>query len=360
MLAATAFLAGLAVVGATLLSALRTIVLPRAARSLLTAGVFRGTARVFRVVAGPGRSYQWRDRVYALYAPISLVLMAVAWVVAVWLGFIGMFWATGYGTLRDSLWVSGSSLLTLGIAPLDGTFHRLLGFTEALFGLGLVALLISFLPSLYSAFSRREQLVALLEVRAGSPPSAVEMLIRFHRIGWRESLSSEWERWEAWFNDLDESHTSYPALVWLRSPQSHRSWVTAAGTVLDAAALWLSSVDHRRDPTAALCLRSGYLALRRVAGYFGIAFDPDPRPTDPVAVTRGEFEEALEALAEAGLAVHADHDQAWRDFAGWRVNYDAVLLTLAELTIAPYAPWTSDRSGPGHRRPRLTRWWNRP
>ena len=88
---------------------------------------------------------------------------------------------------------------------------------------------------------------------------------------------------------------------------------------------------------------AGYIALRRIAEYFEVVYDPEPKPGDPISIAQSEFDEAYDALAAAGLSLNSDRVQAWRDFAGWRVNYDAVLLALAELTIAPYAPWSSDR-----------------
>lgn len=127
--------------------------------------------------------------------------------------------------------------------------------------------------------------------------------------------------------------------------------MTAAGAVLDAAALVVSTIDGERDPEAQLLIRSGYVSLRRLASYFGLAFDPDPRPDDPISVTREEFDEACERMAGAGVKLRADRDQAWRDFAGWRVNYDAVLLGLAGYTMAPPAPWSSDRATPWHHPP---------
>lgn len=204
--------------------------------------------------------------------------LAGVWLLSILAGYTAIFWATGYGSLADAWWVSGSSLLTLGAAPITSTFHRSLAFTEAAIGFGLVALLVSFLPSLYGAFSRREAAVAMLDVRAGTPPSAVEMLIRFERIDWSDFLSEQWLAWETWVSDLDESHTTYPMLVWLRSPVAERSWLTAAGAVLDATNLRISVVDRGRDPRAEICIRSGFIALRRIADFFGIAYDPDPDP----------------------------------------------------------------------------------
>ncbi|MGH2520419.1 MAG: hypothetical protein ACRDF8_11480, partial [Chloroflexota bacterium] len=154
----------------------------------------------------------------------------------------------------------------------------------------------------------------------------------------------DWEQWEVWFANIEESHTSLSALSFFRSPRPERSWVTAAGAVLDAAALHLSTVDVPRDAAAALCIRAGFIALRRIADFFDIAYDANPRPDDDISVERDEFDDACDRLAEAGIALRPDRDQAWHDFVGWRVNYDVVLVGLAGLTRAPQAPWSSDRS----------------
>jgi hypothetical protein len=147
-----------------------------------------------------------------------------------------------------------------------------------------------------------------------------------------------------WFADIEESHTSLAALVFFRSPQPDHSWVTAAGAVLDAAAIAASTLDIPRDAQADLCLRAGYLALRRIADFFKVPHNSDPQPGDPISISREEYEAACEQLANSGVPLKPDRDQAWRDYAGWRVNYDTVLLALAAITAAPYAPWSSDRS----------------
>jgi hypothetical protein len=148
----------------------------------------------------------------------------------------------------------------------------------------------------------------------------------------------------AWFTEVQETHTSYGSLSFFRSPNPHRSWVTAAGAVLDTAAIRLAVLDIPFTPSAPLCIRSGYLALREVAGFYGFDYDDSPAPDDPISVAREEFDDLCDKLAEAGVPVRPDRDQAWRDFAGWRVNYDRVLITLAGFVMAPYAPWVSDRS----------------
>jgi hypothetical protein len=169
------------------------------------------------------------------------------------------------------------------------------------------------------------------------------MLKRHQRIHGIDRLHELWQSWEVWFAEVAESHTSLAALVFFRSPKPEHSWVTAAGAVLDAAALAVSTVEIPHDVQADLCIRAGYLALRSVADFFRFPYDPNPRPDDPISVTRQEFDAACAELADQGLPLKANRDQAWRDFAGWRVNYDAVLLALADLTMAPPAPWSSDR-----------------
>jgi hypothetical protein len=239
----------------------------------------------------------------------------------------------------------------LGFENPKGLSQLLLSFTEAATGVGLIALLITYLPSQYATFNRREVAVALLEVRAGTPPSGPNMIERYHRINWEGGLTQVWKDWEQWFADLEETHTSLPALSFFRSPRPERSWVTAAGAVLDAASLRASTLGGPRDPEAELCVRAGYVALRHLADFFYIEHDPNPAPDDPISVSREEFDEVYDRLRNIGVDLKEDRDQAWRDFAGWRVNYDQVLVKLAGLTMAPQAPWSSDRAVPYRRAP---------
>ncbi|HLF27645.1 MAG TPA: hypothetical protein VJG32_15020 [Anaerolineae bacterium] len=338
------FILGIAVVSATILSAIHTFVLPRSANVLITRIVFRTVRRVFELRLRRAQTYADRDRIMALYAPFGLLALPFAWLVLVLIGYMGMFRALGIGSWYEAFRTSGSSLLTLGFAAVDGLWLTMLAFSEAAIGLVLVALLIAYLPTMYAAFQRRETEVTKLEVRAGSPPSALEMIARFHRLHGFDGLGPLWATWETWFTDVEESHTSLAALVFFRSPQPEHSWVTAAGTVLDTAAMINSAIDTPRDIRADLCIRAGYLALRHIADFFRVPYNADPKPDDPISLSREEFEAACDDLAGRGIPLKPDRDRAWRDFAGWRVNYDTVLLALAALTMAPYAPWSSDRS----------------
>lgn len=340
---AVAFGAGVALVLATLLSAIRTFVLPRASRDPISSAVFRVVQLPFNLITRMAGSYATRDGLLGYLAPIALVVLLPVWLMLIFVGYVAIFWSLGVNSFYEAFRDSGSSLLTLGFAPIEGYVRSSVAFSEATIGLLLVALLIAYLPTMYAAFARRETSVTLLEVRAGRPPSATEMIERYTRIHGLVNLNELWRNWEAWFADIEESHTSLPALVFFRSPQPSYSWVTAAGTVLDTASLVLAAVEVPYDAQAALCIRAGYLALQRIAGYFSLPLDPSPNPLARTSITRADFDSACVELASHGVPLKPDLEQGWRDFNGWRVNYDSALLGLARLVKAPVAPWTSDR-----------------
>ena len=290
--------AGVAITFAVLDSALRTFVLPRGSRTTLTRAVFVAVRGVFGLVVRSERLELRvpRDRAMALYAPVGLLALVFVWMTMVMIAYMLMFRALSVDTWEEAFRLSGSSFFTLGfVSPPNNTLSYALAFTEAGAGLGLLALLIAYLPTIYNA-------------------------------------------------ELEETHTSLAVLSFFRSPQPDRSWVTAAGAVLDGASLYNSVMAVPFSPNAGACVRGGFGALRAIATYYDIPFDPDPAPTDPISIAREEFDEACRLFEDAHLPMRDDRDQAWRDFQGWRVNYDSVLLALAGLTMAPYAPWSSDRS----------------
>lgn len=348
-------IAGAAFVIAAIGSAVKTVVLPRASASRITRSVFLMLRWVFRVVAKPSMSFDRRDRILGAYAPLGLMATLAAWLTLVLTGFTLIYWATEHTDWRAAFELSGSSLFTLGFSRPEHLDGMMLVFLEAAIGLFLLALLITYLPSIYSAYSRREVGITALEVRAGSPPSAMEMIWRYWRLERMPQIHEVWVEWQRWFVEVEETHTSHPAVIFFRSSHPEHSWVTSAGAVLDGAALVLSSIDIPRDVEAEFCIRAGYLCLRGIADYFQIPYDPDPRPDDPISIRRDEWEAVLSELETLGVALKSDRDQAWRDFAGWRVNYDTVLLALARLTEAPPALWSSDRGGGERVRPPVFR-----
>jgi hypothetical protein len=337
-----AFAAGAYVVYAVLMSAIITFVLPRAAQTRISRVVFIAVRNVLDLLAPDSREYHERDQLFAMQAPMSLVSLPVVWLLLVLGGFTLMNWAIVFD-LREAFVASGSSMFTLGFAKPDRLITTVLSFLEAAIGLGLLALLISYLPTIYAGFSRRETQVALLEALAGSPPTPVALLARAYRIGYSDRLDQLWRTWEEWFADIEETHTSLSAIIFFRSPDPDRSWVTAAGCVLDSAALLASTLDRPPSSEAQLCIRAGFVALRRITDFFGFPHNDEPRPDDPISVTREEFDEVYEELARTNVPLKADRDQCWRDFRGWRVNYDTVLRFLAGLTMAPPHQWSGDR-----------------
>jgi hypothetical protein len=337
-------LVGVAAVVMVVDAAVRTFVVPRGTVVFITAAVFRSLRRVFDIIGSPRRGYDWLDRVWALYAPTALLALPTVFLVIVFFGYACIFAGLEHNGWREAFETSGSSLFTLGFVHPPDLPSVFITFTEAAIGLGLLALVIAYLPTIYSSFSRREIAVTDLSIRAGTPPTALEWLTRAHLTGFLDDMDKFWDAWLMWFTEVQETHQSNGALAYFRSPNPNRSWVTASGAVLDTAAIRLSALDMPWTPNAPLCIRSGFVALREIAGFFGFDYDPDPAPDDPISVARSEFDELCDTLAARGVALKPDREQAWRDFAGWRVNYDAVLLALAAMVRAPYAPWISDRS----------------
>ena len=331
------FILGLGGVVRVVFSAVRTLVVPRGVNDGLSRFAFRTIRGAFTFVARSSRPYEFRDRVMAYYGPVALVLLPAFWLILLAISFAAMFWAIGL-PVDEAAVVSGSSLLTLGFDRPGVPGGDVLSFAEAAIGLGVVALLVSYLPTIYGSFSRRELLVNLLEVRADSPPSPVVMITRMDRLAGLGDLHDLWVRWEQWFAELEETHTSLPVLVFYRSQQSNHSWVNASGAMMDAAAIVRSAVAIDRDVQADLMIRAGYLALRRIADYFDIDYEPQPLATTGTSIDRRRFDEALAVLEASDVPLVPDRDQAWLDFNGWRVNYDTVLRALERLTMAP-TPW---------------------
>ncbi len=347
-----AAVAGVVLVVLAFRSVIRTFVLPRSARDGIARYMFALMRLAFAPATHPRRAYATRDGALALLAPVSLLAMLGVWLLLVLLGYGLIYWAIGLGSLEESLMFSGSSLTTLGFVAAKTVPQATLAVSEAIAGLTLVALLIAYLPTMYAAFSKRETAVTMLVARAGNPPSGVQMILRHHRLGRLERMDDLWREWEVWFAELQETHTSLAALAFFRSPQPTHSWITAAGALLDAAALRASTLDLPREPQAELTIRAGFLALQAIADFFNVPYNPLPEPTDPITVRRDEFDDAYDELAAAGVPLR-DRDEAWRGFAGWRVNYDVPLVAIARIVVAPPAPWSSDRSLLLHPRKRV-------
>lgn len=323
-------------------SAIRSFIVPRGLVDPLTRALFITMRSVFAPLVSSHR-LATRERVLAYYAPVTLLTLPVVWLALLLVGYSAIYWALGASSWHTAVTMSRESLLAFGSTSSEIPAGTIVAFSETVLSLLLAAILVSYLPAMYSAFSQREAAVTGLETRAGSPPTPLEMLTRYFLIQGLNEIGEVWTTWRAWFEVVEESHTALLPLVVYRSPQPDRSWVTAAGAVLDAAAITAAALNRPRDPQAELCIRAGYLCLRRIAQHFGIPCSSDPSPTDPISVSRAEFDAVYDSLAELGIPLKPDRDQVWRDFGGWRVNYDVPLVALAVFTFAPPAPWSSDR-----------------
>jgi hypothetical protein len=334
-------------------SVIGTVVVPRRIRSRLIRTVALVVNAAFHFVADSFDSYEPRDRILAAQAPIQLILHVVAWLGVFELGFALLLWPSmGSAGLAGAFALAGSSLCTLGyLAPHSGG-PRGLTDIAALVGLGTVALQIGYLPTLYAAFNRREALVTMLDSRAGVPSWGPELLARTHyglgsgvsAMGTLPELFEDWERWSA---DVSESHATYLALTNFRSPRPLSSWLTAQLAVLDAAALYLALVpDAPGAVSARLCLRGGFSCLSTIARARGSAIPEEADPNDGISLTYEEFVAAIDRLASVEFPLERSSEEAWLDFVGWRINYEAAAYAIARVIDAPPALWSGPRRHP--------------
>jgi hypothetical protein len=333
---------GIVVLVANAGSVIKVLIVPRSASGLVTRPM-RMVRAGFRRVALLARSYTAMDSILATSEPVALLVLLATWLTVAIAGFTMVNWAIGDATLGTAFSEAGSSLFTLGFTLGHNSGSHVVDFIAAGTGLVLVALQIAYLPTIYSAYNRRETLVTLLESRAGAPAWGPELLIRHQLVGLIDNLPSLFGDWERWAADVAESHTSYPSLLYLRSPRARNSWVVSLIAVMDAAALTLA-IDPKGAPIEArMCVRMGFTCLRDIAQVTGIPFDPDPDPDQPITLPFEEFEAACAHLREIGYPTSRPFEEAWPQFRGWRVNYEDVAYALASALNAPPARWTGPR-----------------
>jgi len=312
--------------------------------------VFEANRTVFHLVANRIGSYERRDRVLAVQAPVQLILQIVGWLALYELGFGLLIWPFDGGAgLGGAMEQAGSALCTLGFLAPRTSGVAALDALAALAGLGTVALQIGYLPTLYGAFNRREALVTMLDSRAGVPSWGPELIARTHYgLGTGVSTVAElpalFEAWEQWSADVSESHTTYLPLVWFRSPRPLSSWVTAQLAVLDAAALYLALLPNASGlMQARLCLRGGFTCLSNIARALRIPIPENADPNDGISLTYEDFVGAVERLRSVDFPLERPIQDAWLDFLGWRVNYEAAAYALAWVVDAPPALWSGPR-----------------
>ena len=259
---------GVALIVLVALDAFETIVLPRrVTRRIRLALIFYRTARLGWVfLSHLFRSGSRRDAFLGYVGPLSLLGLLLFWAVLFVFGFALLLWGLALPlnaldhaiSFLTYLYLSGTTFFTLGlgdITPVPG-LGRFLVVSEVAFGFVFLALVISYVPVIYQAFSRRERRISLLDAQAGSPPTAVELLCRNSAVTHPEELRTLLHEWEVWCADILESHLSYPILAYYRSQHEQQSWVEALTLILDSCALILTSIQdvmrhigqHRRNP----------------------------------------------------------------------------------------------------------------
>ncbi|MGA1982629.1 MAG: potassium channel family protein [Acidobacteriaceae bacterium] len=272
-----ALIAGLLFCLSAVLDAFQTIILPRrpVGRFRITKLFYILTWTPWSWVARHIRNPKAREQIYSTFGPASLLLLLIVWALLLTTGFGLIFFGlrtpfadtmadtSALARLRTDLYVSGTSLFTLGLGDVlpRSLTARALIVVESGTGLGFVALVIGYVPVLYNSFSRREVSVALLDARAGSPPTSTELLRRHSFLGGQEALVVlliEWERWSA---ELLESHISYPILCYYRSQHDNQSWLSALTAMLDSCALLISVVPGTASRQAQLTFAMGRHAL---------------------------------------------------------------------------------------------------
>lgn len=346
---ALAFAAGLVCLFIVLLDAFQTIILPRRAT-----GRFRLTRLFYVVTWAPWafvvrrvRTPRKREAAFSYFGPLSLILLLVVWAAGLTLGFGLLYFALGspfHDTLAGrgfmpDLYVSGTTVFTLGmgdVTPLSaGT--RALVILEAGTGLGFLAVIMGYFPVLYSAFSRREASISLLDARAGSPPTAAELMRRHSYEGSAPALSAlllEWERWSA---ELLESHISYPLLCYFRSQHSNQSWIAALTAMLDTSALLIAGVQGHEARQAQLTFAMARHAVVDLAQIFRL--EPVMHGADRLPPER--YEQLYTLLCHSGVRVCRDGRSVER-LRELRVMYEGYAQALSEYLAMPLPPWIAN------------------
>jgi hypothetical protein len=347
-----AAVAGGALVIAAWTSVLGTLFVPRRTGNRLTQLTDRIVNWAFIVATGAVDDYRRRERVLVAQGPMSLIAQFVAWLGISYIGFTLLLWPFLTDGITRALAVAGSSMTGVGFPGPTGTVPPVILFAAATTGLVIVAPQIAYLPSLYGAYNRREADISVLNARAGGPAWGPELLARTHYAlgsgaSTLDTLPDLYEQWERWAFDIADSHSAYPPLVRFRSPSLLTSWVTSLLAVLDSAALYLAlAPDSAPTVPARLCLRGGFICLNRITRAMGIYLPDEPDPAAGIGLTYDEFLDAVARLREVDFPIERDPADAWPEFVGWRVNYEAAAYALAAATDAVPALWSGPRRTP--------------
>ena len=332
-----------------LLDAFQTIILPRraAGRLRLTRIFYILTWIPWRFVAVRISHPRKRETALSFYGPLSLIFLLVVWACGMVFGFSLIYYALGspfsdslqpIGYLSD-LYISGTNFFTLGLG--DVTPHaeiaRVLSTCEAGTGFGFLAIVMGYFPVLYGAFSRREVSISLLDARAGSPPTAAELMRRHSFEGAEDALSSLLSEWERWSAELLESHISYTLLCYFRSQHTNQSWLSALTAMLDTSALLIAGVRGHEARQAQLTFAMARHALVDLAQVFSIT----PAQNIPDRLPRERYEQLYQLLCQSGVSVCRD-GESYERLRDMRALYEGYAAALGEHLCMPLPPWIAE------------------
>lgn len=342
---------GLVLLAVILWDVFETIILPRRVtrRFRLARMFYRWSWRPWRLIACALRKKGRRESFLSYYGPLSLLGLFVVWAIGLIVGFAILHYSAGSAMatalapngragFRTDLYMSGTTFFTLGLGDVTPRTElaRVITVFEAGLGFGFLAIVISYLPVLYGAFSRREVDISLLDARAGSPPSASEMLRRLARRDDSEALEQNLHDWEKWAAELMESHLSYPVLCYFRSQHNNQSWLAALATVLDVSALLIAYGQGKLKWQAKLTFAISRHALVDLAQVLNCP----PREFAEERLPAVELQELRRLLIRAELSTCcAEEDQR---FGELRRMYEPYACALAERLLMPIGKWAPE------------------
>lgn len=344
-----AAVAGLALLSIILWDAFETIILPRRVMRhfKLTRAFYRYTWAPWSAVIQRMKAGKRRDALLSYFGPLSLLWLFGVWFTGLILSFGLLHWAAGsalnltgqHPSFGTDLYLSGTTFFTLGLGDVAprSALARFITVVESGTGFGLLAIVISYLPVLYGAFSEREVNISLLDARAGSPPTAAELLRRHTQPEQRRSLIEYLRDWESWSAQLMESHLSYPVLCLFRSQHSNQSWLAALTTILDASAFL---VAHAREELQWQAQLTFAIARHAVVDLSQVISSPPRAPVED-RFSAAEFEALKASLLAAGMSLTpALEEGRLREL---RQMYEPYVNGLAEQFFMPLPPWNASR-----------------
>src|SRR3984893_12455047 len=342
-----ATIAGIVVICAVLLDAFETVVLPRRVRRKfrITVWFYRNTWRPWHKITGLIKSPGRRENFLGYFGPLSLLFLLALWACGLIFGFALLQHGAGEHVMLGNepvtfgrvIYLSGSTFFTLGYGDIipTSTVARALAVLEAGMGFGFLGVVIGYLPTIYSSFSRREIQISLLDARAGSPPTAAELLVRFGNCPQQTVLDDIFRDWERWAAELLESHISYPPLSFFRSQHINQSWLGALTMMLDASALVVAGIDGIREEQAKLTFAVARHAMVDLAQLVNAQYDP----TGSARLDAEQLAKLRQALQEHGL--HSP-DVAKSDdkLTYLRSLYQPYAIAMARNLLITLPPWT--------------------